>query len=106
MKRESDPKKRCLVKRNGAQCGLTEGHDGFHLFFCAGQHCPGYPIPATEISHPNSCVTGDLDADDLNSAVHKNCLEILSRFPKPGTEIVDCPLCGKRTQKPTIEGKS
>ena len=102
MKRESDPNKKCLVKRSGAQCGLTEGHDGFHLFFCAGQHCPGYPIPATEMSHPNSCVTDYRDAmdnDDLNGAVYKNCLEILSRFPKPGTEIFDCPLCGKQVQE-------
>lgn len=34
---------------------------------CAGEHCPGYPYPASERMHPGSCITGDLDADNLGN---------------------------------------
>lgn len=99
MKRETDNSKQCTVKRNGAQCGLTDGHDGFHLFFCSGPHCPGYPLPASELPHPSSCVTGNLVPGDFEGAIHNNCIEILSKFPKPGTEVFECPLCGNRVQR-------
>lgn len=101
MKRENDRSKRCTVTRSGAQCGLTDGHDGFHMFFCNHGNCPGYPLPNEEFPHPGSCLTGDLMDNDENyrKAVHQKCIEILSKFHKPGTEIFECPLCGNKVQR-------
>ncbi len=39
----------------GPRCVLDAGHDGRHLFKCAGATCPGYPWPASAAPHPNGC---------------------------------------------------
>lgn len=36
-------------------CCLERGHDGPHLFKCAGDYCPGLPWIASNTPHPTSC---------------------------------------------------
>lgn len=48
----------CPVTRYGARCGLKKGHGGDCRFFCCGDNCQGYSMPASRWAHPASC-TGE-----------------------------------------------
>jgi hypothetical protein len=51
--------RRCTYKLpSGVRCCRNEGHSGLHRFKCSGEYCPGLPWPASQSSHPSSCVTG------------------------------------------------
>lgn len=44
-------------------CILNEGHDGLHMYACAGPHCPGLPWKASERAHPHSCAYQEGDEE-------------------------------------------
>lgn len=44
--------------RSEADPDAWETADGARYFFCAGAHCPGYPIRASRFGHPESCARG------------------------------------------------
>lgn len=50
-------KSRCDYRAGvgGIQCCQDKGHEGPHLFKCAGRHCPGLPWIASNTPHPTSC---------------------------------------------------
>ena len=40
-------------------------------YFCCGEKCPGLSYRASDSVHPFSCVTGDLNADDLDGSMEE-----------------------------------
>lgn len=39
----------------GPACIRSRGHEGVHLFKCAGRCCEGVPWPASVMTHPRTC---------------------------------------------------
>jgi hypothetical protein len=47
----------CHVGRSepGPRCCLAAGHDGGHMYKCAGPSCPGLTWPVSVMPHPYTC---------------------------------------------------
>jgi hypothetical protein len=54
------PPARCTHLRDFVRCCEPAGHEGQHLFKCAGPHCLGYSWLASAIPHPAGCVSEPL----------------------------------------------
>lgn len=56
---------RCEKKGGGfVQCCQPAGHDGPHLYRCAGPYCPGYSWIASNTPHPTSCTVETLNTTE------------------------------------------
>lgn len=50
------PNNRCKHFSGNVRCCDADGHNGPHLYKCAGNNCPGLSWKASDLPHPVSCI--------------------------------------------------